>query len=124
MSLKSPLSRVLGMGSAKEGTEHWWAQRVTAIALAPLSLWFVFSMIFASGFDYDTIAGWLGRPLNAVLMILLAATLLYHSRLGVQVVVEDYVHGSMKLVALLLSQFVHIALGVAAIFAVLKISLG
>lgn len=124
MSLKSPLGRVLGLGSAKDGTEHWWMQRVTAVALVPLSLWFVFSMLFAADFSYETQSTWLARPLNAVLMILLATTLLYHSRLGVQVVVEDYVHGATKIVTLMISQFAHIALGVAAVFAVLKISLG
>lgn len=124
MTLRTPLGRVLGLGSAKEGTEHWWSQRVTAVALVPLTLWFVFSMVFAYDYQYDTLAAWLENPVNAVLTLLLATTLLYHSKLGIQVVVEDYLHGSVKVLLLLVSQFVHIGLAVAAVFAVLKISLG
>lgn len=124
MSLKSPLGNVLGLGSAKEGTEHWWQQRLSAVALIPLTLWFVFAMVSHASLDFATVTTWLSSPINAILMLLLVATLLYHSMLGVQVVVEDYVHGFTKVVTLMVSKFVHIALVVAAVFAVLRISLG
>ena len=124
MSLKTPLGRVLGLGSAGEGTGHWWSQRVTAAALVPLALWFAASLVFAESLDRTALAAWLASPLNAVLMLLLTGTLIYHSKLGVQVVIEDYVDGSLKVLALLLSRFVHVFLGVAAFYAILRVSFG
>ena len=124
MSLRSPLGRVLGLGSAKEGTEHWWSQRLSAVALVPLGLWFAASLAFADSLAHEVITHWLQQPLNAVLMILLVSALLYHSKLGVQVVIEDYVHGGTKVISLLLSRFAHIAVGVAAVYAVLRVSFG
>lgn len=122
------LGRVLGLGSAREGTGHWWSQRVSAIALAPLGVWFVFSaaaLVGRTGADYLSVIDWIAVPVNAVLLMLLIATVLYHSHLGVQVVIEDYVHESgVKLAALLLQKFVHAVLAVAGIFAVLRIALG
>jgi succinate dehydrogenase / fumarate reductase membrane anchor subunit len=124
MSLKSPLGNVLGLGSAKEGTEHWWTQRLTAVALIPLALWFFFSLVALPALDYATVTGWVASPLNSVLLLLLAATVLYHSMLGTQVVIEDYVHGFTKVVTLVVVRFIHIFLAVAAVFAILRISLG
>ncbi|MEM7763269.1 MAG: succinate dehydrogenase, hydrophobic membrane anchor protein [Pseudomonadota bacterium] len=124
MSLKSPLGRVLGLGSAKSGTEHWWSQRLTAIAMVPLSLWFVVQMFGMSSFDYNAARAFVAAPVNAILLLLLTFTLLYHSMLGTQVVVEDYVRGARKVVMLVVLRFAYIALGVAAIFSILKISLG
>lgn len=90
------------LGSAKEGTHHWWAQRVTAIALIPLSVWFVASLVFMTGASYGEAAAWLGFPFNALLVLLLLVFTFYHAVLGLQVVVEDYVHGEGKKIALLL----------------------
>lgn len=125
MSLRSPLSRVLGSGSAKEGTEHWWMQRVTAIALLILGSWFLFSIRDLEGFAEASVHAWIANPLNAVMLLLLSVTLAWHSALGVQVVIEDYVHGpAVKIVSLLLSKFAHVFLGLAAVFAILSVSLG
>jgi succinate dehydrogenase / fumarate reductase membrane anchor subunit len=125
MSLESPLGKFLGHGSAKEGTEHWWSQRVTAVALVPLALWFVVALAGMDSFDHADVVAWLARPLNAVLMILLLITLLQHSMLGLQVVVEDYVHGhGLKVATLMLLKFLHVGLGVAAIYSIITISVG
>jgi succinate dehydrogenase / fumarate reductase membrane anchor subunit len=91
MSLRSPLSRVLGLGSAKDGTAHWWAQRVTAVALVPLTVWFAFSLLTLPDFDYETVRTWLSVPVTGFLAVLLVGVLSYHSYLGTIVIVEDYV---------------------------------
>ncbi len=123
MNLRSPLSQARGLGSAKSGTGHWWAQRVTAIALVPLALWFVWGLVAHAGAGYGSVLAWLGSPLVAVTMLLFLSALFYHSVLGVQVVIEDYVHGEgVKIVALLLSKFAHFALAAACIFSVLQIA--
>jgi len=120
MSLRTPLGRVLGKGSAGDGTGHWWVQRVTAVALVPLSLWFATSLLGSPLQSHEAMSQWLGRPWVAVFTILFAITLAWHSWLGVQVVVEDYVHGKgAKTTLLLLSTFLHFAAAVAAVFAVL-----
>ena len=125
MSLRSPLSRVLGSGSAREGTEHWWQQRVTAVALLILGLWFAFSIAVLDDFGHSAIAAWAGSPFNAIMLLLLGFTLAWHSMLGVQVVIEDYVHGpALKVFSIVLSKFVHVFLAIAAAFAVLKVFLG
>lgn len=124
MSIKSPLGRVLGLGSAREGTGHWWAQRTSAVALVPLMLWFAASMAGAAGYDYETLAYWLSKPVNAILVILLCVSLLYHAKLGLQVVIEDYVQGGSRMLWLIVVNFLCIGLAVAAIFAVVSVSLG
>jgi succinate dehydrogenase / fumarate reductase membrane anchor subunit len=124
MSLRTPLGRVLGRGSAGEGVGHWWVQRVTAVALLPLTAWFAISLLSHSLQSYEVMRGWLGQPYVAVPAILLVLTLALHSKLGVEVVVEDYVHGkAAKTVLLLLSTFVHVAAAVAAVFAILVLAL-
>lgn len=122
--LRSPLGRARGLGSAKDGTHHFWVQRVSAIALIPLSLWFVFSLALLKDASYASVQWWVAYPAVAVTLVLFIAAALYHSMLGVQVVIEDYVGGEgMKITALLLSKFFHFAVAAASIFAVLKIAL-
>ena len=124
MSLRSPLGRVLGFGAAKEGVGHWWVQRVTAVALIPLTLWFVIALLGKPLQSFEAMRGWLAQPWVAVLTILLIMTLAWHSKLGVEVVIEDYVHGKgSKTTLLLLSTFVHSAAAVAGVFAVLILAL-
>lgn len=124
MSLRTPLGHVLGLGSAKDGTSHWWAQRVSAVALLFLGIWFAFVLATASGLGYEEVVAEMGRPINNILMLLLSVTLAYHSYLGVQVVIEDYVHApGWKIGLLLLSRFAHVLLAVAAVFSLLKIGL-
>jgi succinate dehydrogenase / fumarate reductase membrane anchor subunit len=125
MSLRSPIGRVLGLGAAKEGVSHWWSQRVTSVALLLLGMWFVIALLRMPGFGYEVIVAWIAMPLNAVLLLLLVGTLIYHSQLGVQVVVEDYVHHhGLKVATMLLLTFAHVAAAALAIFAILRISFG
>lgn len=125
MSLRSPLGRVLGLGSAKDGTGHWWAQRVSALALIPLTLWFVLSLLALPALDYFTVKAWLSVPLSGLLAVLLAAVLTYHSYLGTSVVIEDYVHAAgTKLLSLLLLRFLYVLIGGASIFAILRVAFG
>lgn len=125
MMLRTPLGRVRGLGSAKEGVGHWWAQRVTALALIPLTVWFVASVIALAGADHATIVAWLRSPVVAALMVLLLVSVFYHAALGVQVVIEDYVHEEgAKLASILIVKALCLVLGLAGIFAVLKIAFG
>ncbi|HEX3395064.1 MAG TPA: succinate dehydrogenase, hydrophobic membrane anchor protein [Steroidobacteraceae bacterium] len=125
MSLRSPLSRVLGLGSAKDGTAHWWGQRVTAVALVPLTVWFVFSLLTLPDFDYETVRTWLSVPVTGFLAVLLVAVLSYHSYLGTIVIVEDYVTSSgMKVLSLMTLRFLYVLAGGAAMFAVLRVVFG
>lgn len=125
MSLRTPLGRVLGLGSAKDGTSHWWGQRVSAVALLLLGLWFAFALATMSGFSHAEVIAFVAKPINGVLLLLLTAALAYHSYLGIQVVIEDYIHApGSKVLSLLLSRFLHALLGVAGIYAILKIGLG
>ena len=124
MSLRSPLGRVLGSGAAKEGVGHWWVQRVTAVALIPLTLWFVITLLGKPLQSYDAMRGWLGQLWVAVPVVLLIITLAIHSRLGIEEIVVDYVHGkAAKTTLLLLSTFIHVAAAVAGVFAVLTLAL-
>ncbi len=125
MSLRTPLGRVRGLGSAKEGTAHWWAQRLTALALIPLVLWFVVSLIVITGAGHGAVAEWLRNPVSAVLMLLLILAGFHHAQLGLQVVIEDYVHAEWLKFALVTAvKFAAVALGIGAAFSVLKIALG
>ena len=124
MSLRSPLGRVLGMGSAKEGTGHWWSQRVSAVALIPLTLWFLFSLLMLPDLDYATVRTWLSLPLSGFLAVLLLSVLTYHSYLGTTVVIEDYVHSTgMKLLSLLALRFAYVLVCGAGILAILRVVL-
>lgn len=125
MSIQSPLARARGLGSAKDGVGHWWAQRVSALALIPLTIWFVYSLLSHAGGGHEAVVAWLSSPLVTVPLTLYLGAIFYHSQLGLQVVVEDYVHSEwLKLSTLIILQFLNIALAASAIFAVLYIALG
>jgi len=125
MSLKTPLGKVLGLGSAKSGFHHWWAQRLSAIALLPLTLWFVWSLLMLPGLDYAVISAWLATPLPAVALALLVLALCHHSSLGLTVVAEDYIHQrTLRVLVLAGIQLLHVALAVAGVFSILLVSLG
>jgi succinate dehydrogenase / fumarate reductase membrane anchor subunit len=125
MSLRSPLGRVLGLGTAKDGTSHWWGQRVSGAAMVFLGLWFAWSLATMPGFGHAEAVAFIGQPVNALLLLLLSVTMAYHSYLGIQVVIEDYVHGhGLKIASLVLSRFAHVVLAVAAVFAILKLGIG
>jgi succinate dehydrogenase / fumarate reductase membrane anchor subunit len=124
-SRRSPLARARGYGSANEGVHTFLAERISAVALVPLSLWFVFSVARLPMASHDALERWVASPSVAVALVLFIASLFYHSSLGVKVVIEDYVaHEGIKLAALLLVKFAHAVLAAAGIFAVLKIALG
>lgn len=125
MSLRSPVGKVLGLGSAGEGVGHWWTQRVSAVALVLLGLWFVASLAGLDDFGYSSVSAWVAAPFNAVLLILLVGTVVFHSFLGVEVVVEDYIaHHGWKIGVILALKFIHIVLAALGIFAVLRVALG
>ncbi len=125
MSLRTSLSRARGLGSAKEGTHHWWWQRLTAVALVPLSFWFVISLVCKIGADHGEVVQWIQSPIVSLLLILFIVMLFHHAQLGVQVVIEDYVDSKwQKLTSLILLKFLAIIAALASIIAVLKISLG
>jgi succinate dehydrogenase / fumarate reductase membrane anchor subunit len=125
MSLRSPLSRVLGLGSAKDGTTQWWAQRVTAVALVPLTVWLVVSLLTLPDVDYETVRTWLSVPVTGFLAVLLTGVLSHHAYLGTIVIVEDYVTSSgMKVLTLMSLRFLYVLSGGTAIFAILRVVLG
>jgi succinate dehydrogenase / fumarate reductase membrane anchor subunit len=114
---------VLGLGSARDGTEHWWSQRVSAVALIPLALWFLFSLLALPSLDYLTVRTWLSFPMSGFLAVLLVAVLTYHAYLGTTVVIEDYVPGAgAKFLWLLLMRFLYVLAGGASIFAILRVA--
>lgn len=124
MSLRSPLARVRGLGSAKEGLDHWIQQRLTAVALIPLSIWFILSVISLAGSHYEQFQAWLAVPGNTALMLLLLFCTFHHAQLGCQVVIEDYIHGkAARLAAIVLVKMTSILLGVFAAVAVLRAAL-
>jgi succinate dehydrogenase / fumarate reductase membrane anchor subunit len=124
MSLRSPLARVLGLGAAGDGPAHWWSQRVSAVALVLLTAWFMVSAVGLQLGSHAAVAGWLAEPINTVLMILLVATIAYHSVIGVQVVLEDYTGGWVRVAGLLLAQFLHVLLAGVAVVAILRVAFG
>lgn len=123
MSLKSPLGRVLGLGSAGTGTEHWLGERLSSVALVPLTLWFAIALLTLPSLDFYSVSAWVASPLNAILLSLLVVAMVYHSSLGMQVITEDYVHdSSLRVLVLTVLRLLHICLAVAGIFAVLLIA--
>jgi succinate dehydrogenase / fumarate reductase membrane anchor subunit len=122
-SLRSPLGRARGLGSAKDGTHHWWAQRVTAVALVPLALWFVVGVLRLIGAPHIQVAQWMGHPVNAALLAALIVAVFHHAQLGLQVVIEDYVHAEgAKVALLLLMKGACWLLAAAALLSVIRIS--
>ena len=124
MGTGTGIGRVRGLGSAKSGAHHWWLQRVTAAGNLLLVTWFVISLFRLPNYDYGTVVLWLKSPLVAVPLILMAANVFWHLRIGLQVVIEDYVHGRWRLICLLGNVFFTVALGVAALYAILSLSFG
>lgn len=125
MSLRSPLGQALGRGAAKEGVRHWWAQRLTAVALVPLSIWFVVSLLSLPSMDSVTVSAWMGQTWTTLLLVLLVLVGTWHSLLGVRVVVEDYIHDSgVKTLVLVVLTFLHALVGAAGVLAVLKVFFG
>ena len=123
--MRSALDRTQGLGSAREGIGHWWMQRVTAIALIPLTLWFAASLIACTRGDYATLILWLRSPFTSVLTVLLLIVLFYHMALGLQVVIGDYVHSHhIKIPAIVVIQVASFALAVAGIVTTLRIAFG
>ncbi len=123
--LRTPLSRARGLGSAKDGLHHWWVQRLTAVALIPLVVWFAVSLVMLSGADYDAARAWIGSPVVMVLLILTIVIGLHHAQLGLQVVIEDYIHSEgLKLASIIAVRFIAVFFGVAATVAILRIGFG
>jgi len=123
MTMRTPLATVKGLGAAKEGVGHWWHQRLTALALIPLSLWFCVAIARLPEADYTTLVAWIAAPFNAVLLIALVMASLYHGYLGVQVVVEDYVHPHWVRTLLIVSSgFAALLLSIGAIVVILKLA--
>ncbi len=121
--MRSPLGRAIGLGSAKEGVEHWWAQRITAIALVPLVVWFVIAIVALAGADRALFAAWVHHPVPAVLLVLLLIATFHHGALGLQVVIEDYVaNEALRLGLVIVMRLAAFLLAALGIFAVLKLS--
>jgi succinate dehydrogenase / fumarate reductase membrane anchor subunit len=123
-SFRSPLALALGLGSAKNGVRHWWAQRITAVALLPLSVWFVALIVAHAGSDYAVFKAWMRTPLASGCMILLLIALFHHSALGLQVVVEDYIHSGAKFIAVIAVRLCCYVLAVVGIIAIVRIAFG
>ena len=121
---RTPLARARGLGSAKEGVHHWWMQRLTAIALIPLVVWFAVSLVMLSGADYQVVRAWIASPLVMVMLILTIGIGLHHGQLGMQVVWEDYTEGAFRVVMIVLTKFLAVLFGLGAIVAVLRIGFG
>ena len=124
MSLRSPLGVALGSGAAGDGVNHWWSQRVSALALVPLTVWLLVSLVRLPLADYAAVTIWMGSGWNPVGLALTVLAACWHSRLGVQVVIEDYLHGpGFKLAALLGNSGAHVLLAASGLYAILRVAL-
>ena len=121
---RTPLARARGLGSAKEGVHHWWMQRLTAIALIPLVVWFAISLVMLSGAEFQVVRAWIGSPLVMVMLILVIGIGLHHGQLGMQVVWEDYTEGAFGVAMIVLTKFLAVLFGLGAIVAILRIGFG
>jgi len=122
--LNTPLSKIEGLGSSKSGTHHFWHQRMTAVALIPLSIWFAASALAYVGADQGAVAAYFAEPINAVPMFLFIVASTYHMSLGLQVIIEDYIHNEgQKIALLLLNRFAAWAIGSASAFALIRMAL-
>jgi succinate dehydrogenase / fumarate reductase membrane anchor subunit len=125
MSLQTPLGRVRGLGSAGTGVHHWWVQRLTSLALVPLAIWLLVSLLTLPALDFVTLVSWIAGTWTATLLALFVLIASWHSSLGVQVILEDYVHDDgLKTLSLVLSGFIHVVLAAAGVFAILRIAFG
>jgi succinate dehydrogenase / fumarate reductase membrane anchor subunit len=123
MRMGTPIARVRGLGSARSGAHHWWLERLTSVSTLILFVWLLVSLLRLPSLDHETVTGWLASPLAAVPMLLLIVSTFWHLKLGMQVVIEDYVHEEgLKLFSIVLLNFFAIALGATAFFSVLKIA--
>jgi succinate dehydrogenase / fumarate reductase, membrane anchor subunit len=122
--MKTPLGRVRGLGSAKTGTEHWWLERVTSIAAVPLVVFLIIFILCHLGADRTALVASVKHPLIAIGLALSLVTILWHMQLGMRVIIEDYVHGAMRIPCLLANSFFTIALGAIALYAILALSFG
>jgi len=122
--MRTPLARAIGLGSAKDGVQHWWMQRISAIALIPLTVWFIAAIIAQTGADYTAFVAWLRSPITDILMVLLLIALFYHAALGLQVVIEDYVHSGTRFAAVIMVRLACFAFAVVGILATLRIAAG
>ncbi len=124
-NLRSPLGRAQGLGSAKEGLHHWWAQRLTALALVPLTVWFVAAVVGLAGSGFAQFTAWLSGPCNATVMILFLAVSFHHAQLGMQVVMEDYVsHHGWRTAGIIVVKFMCYGLAALGIVSTLIVSFG
>jgi succinate dehydrogenase / fumarate reductase membrane anchor subunit len=125
MSLQTPLGRVRGLGSAGNGVHHWWVQRLTSLALVPLAVWLLVSLLTLPALDFVTLVSWMAGTWTATLLALFVLIASWHSSLGIQVILEDYVHeDGLKTLSLVLSGFIHVVLAAAGVFAILRIAFG
>ncbi len=122
--MRSPLGRALGLGPARDGVEDWWRERVSAAALVPLTGWFAVSIVTHAADGYSAVIAWLRSPITTILMTLLLITLFHHTALGLQVVIEDYVHSRIKIPVLVGVRLGCFALGIAGLVAILRIAFG
>ncbi|MBL28248.1 MAG: succinate dehydrogenase, hydrophobic membrane anchor protein [Rhodospirillaceae bacterium] len=119
---RTPLAEARGLGSAKEGAAHWWAQRVTAMALVPLTIWFVGSLLALTGGDHSTFVVWLRSPFNTVVMVVFVVAAFYHMALGLRVVVEDYIHDArIKIFAIAIIQIGCFILSITGIVSIIMV---